>query len=166
MASNIFLAISTVDGDVQGESVVDGYTDQIELTGWSWGVSQTGVAGSGAGGTSGTANIADLVLTGVADKSCPVLAQAAGLGTHLGECTLTICRSGGDLTKAMTITTQGGILSNMQLSGSNAGGTYVTTMTFSLNFSTIDIEYMPQDASGASGGATSGALNVAGSTKG
>jgi len=166
MASNMFLAFATVDGDVPGESVVDGFTNQIELTGWSWGVSQVGAAGSAAGGTTGTANVSDLVLTGVADKSCPVLSQAAGLGTHLGTCTLTVCRSGGDLNPAMTIVTTGGILSNMQLSGSSAGGTYLTTMSFSINFSTIAIEYFPQDATGASGAATTGSIDVAGSSKG
>jgi len=166
MASSIFVEVKTVDGPVAGESVVQGFEDQIEVSGWSWGVTQVGAAGSGAGGTSGSANVGDLILTVPLDKSYPVLMQAAGVGTHLDTCVLTVCKSGGDLLKVLTITTTGGILSNVHINGSNTSGSAVHTVSFSLNFSEVDIEYTPQDAKGGGGGSTTGSLNVAGNSKG
>ena len=96
MASNIFLLINSQDGGaVQGESVVADYKNQIEVTGVQWGVSQTGSAHSGSGGSTGTATVDDITITAVVDKSFPILAQMAHTGAHVANSTLTICKTTG-----------------------------------------------------------------------
>jgi type VI secretion system secreted protein Hcp len=161
MASNMFITITTVDGLVEGESQVKGFEKNIELSGWSWNVTQTGSAGAGTGGSTGVSKIADLTVTGPLDKSYPVLAQASANGVHLDTTTLTICKSGGDLVPYLKHETKGGIISSVSVSGSLApDGTSVQMMTITLNFSSIDFEYTPQGQGGAGEGSTTGSIDV------
>jgi type VI secretion system Hcp family effector len=163
MPSNMFLHIKTVDGAVAGESRVSGFEETIELSSWTWGIAHTGSAGAGSGGSTGVASVNDMMVTAPIDKSFPVLSQAAAKGTHLDECVLTVCKSGGDLLPYLKITMKGGILSNVQVNGAlDASSTSLHTMNISLNFQQVDIEYTPQGAKGDGGGATTGSIDISG----
>jgi type VI secretion system Hcp family effector len=161
MASNMFITITTVDGLVEGESQVSGFEKHIELSGWSWNVTQTGSAGSGTGGSTGVSKIADLTVTGPLDKSYPVLSQAAANGVHVDTAELTICKSGGDLLPFLKHKLSGGLISGVSASGALApDGTSVQMMTITLNFASIDFEYTPQGLGGAGEGSTTGSIDV------
>ncbi|MCL2447678.1 MAG: type VI secretion system tube protein Hcp [Polyangiaceae bacterium] len=155
MANNMFIKITTVDGDVEGESQVKGFEKYIELTGWSWNVTQTGSAGSGQGGSTGVVKIGDLTVTGQIDKSYPVLAQCAANGTHVKTAELNVCKTGGDLSPFLKKTLNGGIVSSVTSSGGLAAdGTSIQLMTITLNFASIDFEHKPQKDDGSFAGST------------
>jgi type VI secretion system secreted protein Hcp len=161
MASNMFIAITTTEGAVEGESKVTGFEKQIELVGWSWGVTQTGSAHSGTGGSTGVSKVSDLTFTAPIDKALPTLAQAAAKGVHLKTAILQVCKTGGEIVPYLKITLTGGLISGVQASGSQAhDATSVQTMSVSLNFSKIEMEYMPQAATGSAEGSTTGSIDV------
>jgi type VI secretion system secreted protein Hcp len=166
MASNMFLAINSQDGGaVQGESLVDSFKNQIEISSWTWGVTQTGSAHSGPGGSTGTATVNDLTMTGVLDKSFPILSQMAGSGVHVKDATLTICKTGGKLQPVLVIKVTGGIVSKVSGSGSIApDGTSVQLMSVSLNFSQVELDYSPQTIAGQTGPTVKGVINISASS--
>jgi type VI secretion system secreted protein Hcp len=164
MASNIFVQIDSQDGGaVQGESVVGDYKDQIEVSSWSWGVSQSGSASSSQGGSTGTANVTDLTFTANVDKSFPILAQMAGKGTHVKDATLTICKTGGTLLPYLVIKMTGGLVSQVAIGGTSSdSGAPTQVMTVALNFAKVEFDYTPQTTAGAGGAAVSGAIDISG----
>jgi len=69
MAVHMFMKIDSV----QGESEDSTHSQQIEVTGWNWGASQTGSAASGKGAGTGKASVNDLTYTAYVDRSVPTL---------------------------------------------------------------------------------------------
>jgi type VI secretion system secreted protein Hcp len=164
MASNMFIKIDSQDGGaVQGESVSGDFKNQIEVSGWTWGVNQVGSASTALGGSTGTAKIHDLTFTANIDKSFPILAQMAGKGTHVKDATFTVCKTGGKLVPYLVIKMSGGLISSVETSGLNAdGGTSLQTMTVALNFAQVEFDYSPTDATGAVGAAVTGSIDISG----
>lgn len=167
MASSMFLQINSESGGaVNGESIAQGFENQIEVTGYTMGAAQRGSASSGKGGSTGTATVSDVVITAVQDKSFPTLLQMAGNGTHVKTAKLTICKTGGGLFPYHIITMTSGILSSVSAVGStDDSGTARHLMTISINFSQIQSSYTAQDSTGqALGGAVTGQINIAGNS--
>jgi type VI secretion system secreted protein Hcp len=169
MAHNTFLSVKLTSGQVDGESTVKGFEKQIECLGWSWGVTHTGSAASGTGGSTGAANVLDLVVTAPVDKSFPVLSQASGTGVHVDTAIVTVCKLSGDSSSGPlayhTITMNGGILSEVSIVGNTLDdNTSVQTMTVKFNFNAINFDYVPQGGGGAGDGSVTGTISVANST--
>jgi len=167
MASSMFLLINSESGGaVKGESIAQGFENQIEVTGYSFGVTQKGSAQTGKGASTGTSSVSDIVITAVMDKSFPTLLQMAGNGTHIKSAVLTVCRTGGGLSPYHTITLTGGILTNVSAVGSTSeDNTASHLMSISINFSQIQSSYTAQDSTGqALGGAVTGQINIAGNS--
>ncbi|WP_087660594.1 Hcp family type VI secretion system effector, partial [Caballeronia terrestris] len=91
MAVDMFLKL----GDIKGESLASGHTEEIEVLSWSWGCSQTGTTHSGTGGGTGTASVQDLTISKFVDKSSPTILQACCQGTHMADSVLTLRKAGG-----------------------------------------------------------------------
>lgn len=167
MASSMFLLINSESGGaVNGESIAQGFENQIEVTGYSFGAAQRGASSSGKGGSTGTATVSDMVVTAITDKSFPTLLQMAGNGTHIKSAKLTICKTGGGLFPYHVITMTSGILSNVSAVGSTGEDTTAShVMTISINFSQIQSSYTAQDSTGqALGGAVTGQIHIAGNS--
>ena len=92
MAVDMFLKL----GDIKGESLAAGHTEEIEVLSWSWGCSQTGTTHSGTGGGTGTASVQDLTISKYVDKSSPTIVQACCQGMHMPEAVLTLRKAGGN----------------------------------------------------------------------
>src|SRR5450830_1457457 len=91
MAVDMFLKL----GDIKGESRDQAHRDEIDITEWAWGMSQSGSMHSGTGGGAGKVNIANLSLTKPLDKSSPNLMMACASGKHYPEAKLVVRKAGG-----------------------------------------------------------------------
>ncbi len=146
-ASDFILEIA----EIPGESQSDGYKDKgIDITSWSWGVSNAGTAAAQGGMGSGKASFSDLSLTKLVDKSSPKLAHAVATGKHYPEAKLHIRKSGDGAQEYMLITLSDFVVSSYQ---PGAGGGPEVMESFSLNYSKVKFEYKPQDGKGGLGAA-------------
>src|ERR1019366_1706706 len=90
MPASIFLNIK----EIPGESMVDGFTGQIEIDAFSHGVSQSVAANvSNQERTTGVPTISDIMCQKEADKATATLIEACLKATVFTEGVLTACRN-------------------------------------------------------------------------
>jgi type VI secretion system secreted protein Hcp len=136
MAFDAFLKI---DG-IAGESNDKFHKDEIEISSFSWGVTQTGSIGSGGGGGAGKASFQDLHFTSSISKASPNLMIKCATGEHIKEGTLTVRKGGGDKGfEFMKVRLTDVLISSYQNGGSSSDG--LPTDQFSLNFGKIEFDY-------------------------
>ena len=151
MASDYLLEL---DG-IKGESLDEKHKDKIEIDSFSWGVSNEGNMGRGGGGGTGKANFQDLHFTKQTDKSSAKLVGAAASGEHIKKATLTARKAGGKAGQVdyLKITLEDVMISSFQTGGNSGGNSSIPVDSFSLNYTKIKYEYMPQKADGSLEGA-------------
>jgi len=142
MATDIFAKI----GDIKGESADAKHKDEIEVLSFSWGVINTGVIGSGGGGTAGKATFQDLTIVHHIDKASPKLLEACATGTHLKDATITHRKAGKGQQEFLIVK-----MNDVIITGVIHGGTTTepASETVSLAFAKVDFEYKPQKADGS-----------------
>ena len=155
MAVDMYLKL----GDIKGESLAKGHTDEIEVLSWAWGCAQTGSTHMGTGGGTGTASVSDITINKYVDKSSPTILQSCCQGTHLPEAVLTLRKAGGNsAVEYLKITLKEVLVSGHMFS---AGGSEQVAEQITLNFAQFNMEYQPQDNTGAKkGGAVTGKWNI------
>jgi type VI secretion system secreted protein Hcp len=141
MATEIFLKI----GDIKGESTDDRHKDEIEVSSWSWGVTQGGSTAGGTGSGTGRAHVSDLSFTHHFDKASPLLMQACATGQHIQEATLTERKTGKGQAEFLIIKLSGVMVTSVQASASADG----LEEAASLRFAKVDLEYKAQKADGS-----------------
>lgn len=141
MAVDFFLKI---DG-IEGESTDKTHANEIDVLSFSWGATQTGVAGgSGAGGGAGKVSMQDFSFMMQVNKASPILMLSCATGKHIKAATLTGRKAGGDQQEYLKVTMSDLLVSSYQTSGSSE-----TPMdSVSVNFSKIEFEYKPQKPDG------------------
>jgi len=162
MAANYFLKF-TPDTDVKGESKQEGFTDQIEILSFSWGVSQAGGYSYGGGGGVAKANVQDLSVSFRQCKASPKLMQHCAAGKHFDTAVLTCMKATGDSgqQKYLEITMTDVVISSYQTGGS---GDDMPIESMSLNFAKVDQKYFAQDDTGATKEAGTGTFDQAKAT--
>ncbi len=146
MAVHMFMKIDAV----QGESEDSTHSKQIEVTGWTWGATQTGSASSGKGAGTGKASVNDLTYTAYVDRSVPTLLNMLLLGTAFEAATLSVCKAtGGDTLDYLVVKMSNGLVSGVTFTGNP--GDELQAVNVSLNFSAVEVDYTPQTTGGASG---------------
>lgn len=147
MAVDMFLKL----GDIKGESRDQAHRDEIDITNWGWGLSQTGSMHSGTGGGSCKADFANLNLTKPLDKSSPNLMMACATGKHYPEAKLVVRKAGGASPVEYLVIT---LKEVMVVSYSTRAETADDVLydSIALNFATVDVSYQPQKADGAKDG--------------
>lgn len=147
MARDMFLKI---DG-IEGESEDSVHKGEIDVLSWSWGMSQSGSAHEGKGGTSGKVNVQDITFTKHLDKSSTVLMSRCCDGTHIKNAVLTMRKQSGDTpVEYLKIEFTDLIVSSYQTSGS---GDEIPFETISFNFGKHNVTYKPQSNEGSEEGA-------------
>ena len=142
MAADIFAKI----GDIKGESLDGKHKGEIEVTSWSWGVSNAGSMGVGSGGGTGKASFADLTFQHEMDKASPVLLLACSTGKHYPDATFTARKSGGDQQEYLTVKLSDVIVTSVSVGHGNGS---VPSESITLQFSKVELEYKPQKADGS-----------------
>lgn len=147
MAVDIFLKL---DG-IEGESRDSKHEKEIDVTSWSWGMTQSGTTHQGSGGGSGKVAVQDLHITKYLDKSSPTLALFCCNGKHVSKGTLTVRKAGGDNpVEYLKLDLEEIIITSYSTGGS--GHDDRVSENISLNFSKFSKVYTPQSDKGASQG--------------
>jgi type VI secretion system secreted protein Hcp len=157
MSIDMFLKL---DG-IKGESRDAKHKEEIDIDGFSFGVSQIGLGGRSGGSGAGKAEFSDVTIHKRSDKASPVLMMNCATGEHIKEGLITVRKAGGGK--------QGGqeyykikltdiLISSFQNSGDAQSD--VPMETISLNFATVTFSYQPQNDDGTLGGAVSGGYDV------
>lgn len=156
MALDTFIKI----GDVKGESTVKGFEDQIQVSSWSWGMSQSGTTHTGQGGGAGKVNVHDLNFTHNVDAASPNLLMACCTGKHFDTATITMRKAGGSPLDYVKIELTEVLVTGVTHGGS--GGEDLLSESVTLNFAKFKFSYQPQDAKGAKkGGAVEATYDIA-----
>jgi type VI secretion system secreted protein Hcp len=143
MATDIFGKI----GDIKGESIDSKHKGEVEVLSWSWGVSQSGKIGEGAGGAAGKASFNDFNFVHRIDKASPVLLKWCATGEHIKEATITVRKAGKDQQEFLIIKMSDIIVTSVNPSVS--GDAAATAEAVALQFAKVELEYKPQKADGS-----------------
>jgi type VI secretion system secreted protein Hcp len=119
---------------------IDGFDGEIQLTSFSFGVSNAGAGGSGAGKSNGQA----MHLTKLVDNSSPNLFQACATGKHIDDATVSIRKAGGAPVQYLLSNV---VVASYNVTGHDGGG--VARESITLNFSKIKMTYNLQAAGDA-----------------
>ena len=145
MAVDMFMKIDTVDGEAQDAK----HKKEIDVLSWSWGISNSGSAHNGSGAGAGKANVHDLTFTKWVDTATPKLALACCSGKHFKDATLVIRKAGEKPVEYVKIKMETVFISSVSTGGS--GGQDRLTENITLNFSKVNLDYVPQDDKGTAG---------------
>jgi type VI secretion system secreted protein Hcp len=156
MAAHMFIKLD----DIKGESVDDKHKGEIDILSWSWGVAQTGTAHGGGGSGAGKGQVNDLTFTKQVDRSSPLLFQLCCSGTPLKKGLLTCCKAGGKALEYIKIGMDQVMVTSVTIGGDVGGDVINETVT--LNFATMNYEYVPQKADGSGEASVSKGWDIAG----
>jgi type VI secretion system secreted protein Hcp len=141
-AIDMFLKI---DG-IEGESTDSKHKYEIDVTSWSFGLTQS-VSHVGGGGGAGQAEFRDLQIVKLMDKSSPKLFLASASGEHLQKAVLTMRKSGDNPVDFVKVTLTDVIVSSFN-SDLATNGQPIEEIT--LNYGKLEFQYVPVDAKGIS----------------
>jgi len=134
---------------IDGESQDDTHKNEIDLLAWSWGSSQSGTTHMGSGGGAGKANIQDLSITKYVDSASHLLLQRTFDGEHIDKATLVVRKAGGTPLEYIKIVMEDVMITSISTGGS--GGEDRLTENVTLNFSKVELTYVPQKKDGSGG---------------
>ena len=143
---------------ITGESVTEGFTEQMQLQSWSWGTTNSGSAAQGQGMGVGKATPSDFHFVIQNGQASVQLALAVWKGNHIPEAILT-CRkttSAGTPEPYYVITFTDLVISSHQEGGSD-GSDILPMVQISFNYAKVNAKYFKQ---GTQGGALEQSNNV------
>jgi type VI secretion system secreted protein Hcp len=136
---------------VESESTDDKYKGWIELESFSWGETNAGTAGHGAGQGAGKVQPQDFHFVKKVDKATPLLFIGCATGQHFKKAEMVGRKAGGKQVEYFKFTMEEVLISSYQLGGSGAGDV-VPTEQVSLNFAALEMIYKEQKPDGTMGG--------------
>jgi type VI secretion system secreted protein Hcp len=142
MASDFLLEIDGIEGESQDTK----HPKTVEVSSFSWGISQAGSFASGHGGGVGKASFQDLHFTSHVGKASPKLALACATGQHIAKATLFVRKAGEDPQDYYKVILEDVLVSSYQSAGSSGGD--LPSDGFSFNYAKIEFDYSVQDAKG------------------
>nr|WP_298173493.1 Hcp family type VI secretion system effector [uncultured Pseudomonas sp.] len=155
--------ILDLGADIKGDSLLEGYTDKIELMSYSHNVSmQVTNDVSNSERTSGRPNIGEFTVTKFIDTSTPTLNEYCCAGKPIAEVKITIGRNAaegsGQILPFIVYTLTNVVFSNLSISG-GTGGKPVETL--SMNFTKIKWELTAQKDDGTKEGTAASTWDLA-----
>jgi type VI secretion system secreted protein Hcp len=154
MAQDIFIKINGIDGESQDSA----HKSEIEVSNWTWEISQQSNMHMGSGGGAGKATVEDLQFVHLVDRASPNLMKYCLTGKHIDQAVLTVRKAGGNPLEYLKITMSDVIVTKVSPQGSNADNGI--TETVRLSFSKVKQEYVVQNAQGGSGGAVTAGYDI------
>lgn len=155
MAVDMFLKLEGIEGEAQDAK----HGKEIDVLAWSWGTSQSGTTHMGKGGGGGKTNIQDLSLTKYVDSATHNLLQRTFDGKHISEGTLVVRKAGGTPLDYLIIKMTDIMVTSVSTGGS--GGEDRLTENVTLNFSKVEIDYVPQKEDGSGEAAKKAGWDIA-----
>ncbi len=146
-AVDYFLKLDGIDGESQDSK----HKDEIELESFSWGATQAGTGGRGAGMSAGKVAMQNFNFVMKVSKASPKLFNHCCTGEHIKKATIIARKAGKDQQEYLKVTLSDILVSSYEASGSP--NDIVPADRISLNFSKIEVEYKEQKADGSLAGA-------------
>jgi type VI secretion system secreted protein Hcp len=142
MAGDMFLKIQTIDG----ESTDAAHKDWIEISSFSWGLTQktSGSGSSGGARSAERADHSDFNVMKTMDKATPKIALALLKGEHIPEVIVSLHRAVGDKQKYMEYKMSDVMISSYQESGAS-GASALPMESLSFNYGKIECIYTCTD---------------------
>ncbi|OYW67579.1 MAG: Hcp1 family type VI secretion system effector [Bosea sp. 12-68-7] len=137
--------ILVLDG-IKGESTDKKLEGNIDISSFSWGLSNAGTHAVGTGGGKAKASFQDIHFTAPTSKASPNLAQACANGKHIKKAVLHVRKAGEQQQEYYTLTLEDLLVSSYQSGDSSGGGD--ATDQFALNFAKVKYEYCSQKKDG------------------
>jgi type VI secretion system Hcp family effector len=150
--------------EIPGEALDEKYNKWIEITGYSFGVSQSAsaTASSSGGATSGRTTMSNFTFTKYLDSASCKLMEASCAGQHLKEVKLALCRASTDRLKYYEVVLEEVIIADYAQSA-NSG---IPIEILQLNYGRIKATYTLQKRSdGLAGGNVTGGWDRIGNKK-
>ena len=135
---------------VADESKDRTHTKEIDVLPWSWRIANGGSAHVGGGAGSGKVNVHDVQVTKYVDTSSPKLMLACFAGKHFPKALLTVRKAGGDNPVEYVKIKMEQVFITSVSTGAH-GDEDRLTETVSLNFSKVNLDYVPQTEKGGAG---------------
>ena len=137
--------------DVKGQTLLDGYTDHMELFSYSHGIAQNVTANvSNKDRTTGRPIHQDFAVTKDVDQTSPSLLQACNEAKVFADLLITVGRNdNGTIIKLFTYEMKNVIISSISVSG-GGGSKPIESITF--NYSHIEWTYYAEKEEGGAGG--------------
>src|SRR5260370_14314355 len=146
MAVDMFLKITAVTGESKDKV----HTNEIDISAWSWGMSNSSSAHFAGGDGSGKVSVQDLTLSKYVDSSSPQLMLACCNGTHFPGALITVSKAGGGApVEYLKVKLEKVFITGVGAEGHWTGDRLTENVT--LNFSKVGVGYTPQDDKGAPG---------------
>ncbi|MBV8795326.1 MAG: type VI secretion system tube protein Hcp [Hyphomicrobiales bacterium] len=135
--------------DIEGESKVENFEKQIDVSSFSWGASNSGSAHTGGGASGGgKGNIHDMSLTKTVDNASPTLFKLCYQGKHIGSGKLHVRKSAGDDKLEYQLFEMTEVyITNVSMG--DAAGNETPSESFTLTFAKIKYTYKQQSETGA-----------------
>lgn len=146
MANDIYLKIDDLVGDSQ-DKATPSHEGEIQVLGFSWGMTQTGTTHLSTGGGSGKVSVNDISFTKRMDTTSTNIIQKCCDGTHFNQAVFTVRKAGGkNPVEYLKITLIDLIISSVTTSVAPESETVIENVT--LNFAKFKLAYTPQDYQG------------------
>ena len=137
-------------GTVKGESSDSVYPGQIEVLGWTWGMSSSSSMGGAGSGLK--TSLPELRIFTQADSASTALMSIMRNGEVIKKAVLTVRKAGGVQIDYLKVTIEGGRITHYEI-GLQDGPTLSEQL--SIAFEKIDVQYFEQDDKGQrKGGST------------
>lgn len=133
-----------IDG-IKGESSDAARPATIEISSFSWGMSNSKAITGGAG--AGKATFKEFTITKKTDKATPKLMLSCATGQHIKSAKLFVRKSGGGGDEYLVITLTDILVSSYSVSGSSASGDSVPTDQISFTVAALSVDYTAADGS-------------------
>ena len=136
-------------GQIKGEATDSAHADEIEVSGWSWGMDGNGAA---FGARSSHTTLQELVVRKPVDRASTGLMSALRSNEVIKKAVLTVRKAGGLASVPfLTITVEKARVISHRLSNVVDDAPELTE-EIRLAFYKVQVEYRPQDSSGAGSG--------------
>lgn len=133
--------------DVEGESKDEKHPNELQISSWSWGETNSASNPLGGGGGSGKVSMQDFHFIINYGKHSPKLMEACATGKHISEATLTCRKAGGEQEEFLIWKFSDLLISSYQ-TGASVNGDVLPMDQCSFGFAKIEQEYKEQDKSG------------------
>ncbi len=137
-----------LDG-IEGESTDARHAKEIDVTAWSFGVSNPVGPHSGGGSGTGRATFTDVAVTKVLDKATPALMLAVASGRHIPKGRLTVTSAGPRPVDILVVELQDLLVTTCLLADTADDSRPMENVA--LSFAKIRVAYTQQAATGAAG---------------
>ncbi|TWI33775.1 Hcp family type VI secretion system effector [Paracoccus sulfuroxidans] len=161
MAVDIFLKLSN---NIKGESQDEKYENQIDVLGWTWGLTQSGTTHMGSGGGGGKVNVQDLTVTKYVDLATTEVIKRGCSGEHITDGELIVRKSGGGQPVEYFRLKMANLMITSWVASGQKDGLDRLTETLTLNFRKFEVTYTPQAADGTPGAEVTASWDIAQNT--